>query len=508
MSAVQGVARRGRRRIQSRSLLLAAGAVLLSAAIGAAGGKSLVVLAGALAAIVAVPAVVWMFASERYYATLAVFTLYLGLADGVVKLGTGLSVATLGRDLLLYAIVFGAVARMSLRKSHIEVPPLTGFVLAWFTVCAIQVINPHGTSLAHSIVSLRQDFEFIPLFFLGYFVLRSERRLTGLLILLLIIGAANGIASLAEANMAPSTLAKFGPGYANLELGTGTRVARVFVTAGGQAAVRPPGLGGSDGFGGFAGFLALPGAIVLLTAMRRLRWGWIVIPLTVGCVLAMVASQTRFDLIDGAVALFAFLLLTLTSRRGIALLLVSAVVAVASILVVASFAGSHANRYSTIAPDKLLGTAISVRSKTLADIPLYMARYPLGAGLGRVGPAGESAVGGSAGTLNGEDEVTFLLVETGIPGLIVMTLFTLAALRIGLKLRRVADPALQRRLMALTAVLVSLAVAWFIGPITSDSPGAPFLWMGAGTLGFWYREVQAGRVLLRPRRLQSRLRLQ
>lgn len=507
MSAV-GVARRGSLRMRSRSLLLPAAAVVLSAMIGLAGGASLAALGGALAAIIVIPLIIWLFASERYHATLAVFTLYLGLADGVVKLGTGSSVATLGRDILLYAIVFGAIARMAIRKSNIVVPPLTGFVLAWIAVCVVQVFNPQGSSLTHSFVSLRQDLEFVPLFFLGFFVLRSERRLTGLLVLLLIIGAANGIASFAEANVSPATLAKVGPGYANLELGTGTRVARTFVNAAGQAEVRPPGLGGSDGFGGFVGFIALPGVIVLLTGLRRPRWAWFLIPIAaIGCLLAVISSQTRFDIVEATLALFVFLLLTLTSRRGILVLFASAVIGLVGVVAIVSFTSSHSNRYSTLAPDKIFGTAVSVRSKTLADIPLYLVRYPLGAGLGRVGPAGESSVGGNAHALNGEDEVTFLIVETGVPGLLVMILFTLAALRVGWRLRRVADPGLQKRLMVLTAVLISLAVAWFIGPITSDSPGAPFLWMGAGTLGYWYREVRAGRVPLRPRRFESRLRL-
>src|SRR3954454_9990019 len=50
----------------------------------------------------------WMFLSERYEVTLLVLTLYLGLLDGFLKLKTGSQLTTLGRDLLLYAIVAGA----------------------------------------------------------------------------------------------------------------------------------------------------------------------------------------------------------------------------------------------------------------------------------------------------------------------------------------------------------------------------------------------------------------
>src|SRR5215208_497576 len=46
----------------------------------------------------------WMFVSENYPLTLGVLLLYLGLLDGFVKLSTGIGFATLGRDVLLYAI--------------------------------------------------------------------------------------------------------------------------------------------------------------------------------------------------------------------------------------------------------------------------------------------------------------------------------------------------------------------------------------------------------------------
>ena len=51
-----------------------------------------------------------MALTARYELTLAVLVLYLGLADGYVKLKLNTSYATLGRDLLLYAIAFGALA--------------------------------------------------------------------------------------------------------------------------------------------------------------------------------------------------------------------------------------------------------------------------------------------------------------------------------------------------------------------------------------------------------------
>jgi hypothetical protein len=451
------------------------------------------------------PLALWLFFSERYEVTLAVLLLYLGLLDGVVKLASGSSVATLGRDLLLYAIVLGAVVRMILRKTRLTVPPFTGFVLAWVAVCVMQVANPSDTSLLHAAAALRQHLEFVPLFFFGYFVLRSERRVVGLLVLLVVIGAANGLADLIQWWLTPGQLASWGPGYAGLELGTATRGARVFVNAAGQVQVRPPGLGGTDGFGGFVCMLGLPAAAALLSNARRsIKLGWLLIPASILGIVGIVTSQTRLDVVAAVIALVAFLALTLTSRRGLVALALTTVIGLTGYFIVSAFVSDNANRYSSIAPSKVLGTAVSQRKGTLALIPSYITKYQLGAGLGSVGPAGGSSIGGTAATrraLNGESELTFLLVETGIPGLIVMSVFTAVTIRAGLGLRRVSDPGLQRSLMALTAVLIAILAAWLFTPVTSDSPSAPLLWLSGGCLAYWYAELRTGNIPVRPRRV-------
>jgi hypothetical protein len=395
-----------------------------------------------------------------------------------------------------------------LRKTPITLPPLTGFVLAWVAVCLIQVANPSDISLSHSLASLRQHLEFVPLFFLGYVVLRSERRMTGLLLLLVIAAAANGVVDLIQSRLAPDQLASWGPGYSGLELGSGSHLARVFHNTLGQAEVRPPGLGGTDGFGGLVGLIAIPATVALLSSRRRrVRLGWLLIPATVLTVVGIVTSQTRLGIVGAVVAIFAFLALTLSSRRGLTALLLTTVLGLTGWFIGSAFISGNANRYSKLGPSKIFGTTLTARQGTLATIPKYTVRYPLGAGIGSVGPANGSGFGSTTNgrQLNGESEFTFLLVETGIPGLLVMLAFTIATIRAGLALRRLADPGLQRCLMALTAVLISLFVAWFIAPMTADSPTSPFIWVSAGCLGYWYGELRAGRLPVRPRRVHASL---
>lgn len=453
-----------------------------------------------------VPAVLWLFFSERYAVTLAVLLAYLGLVDGAFKLASGSSVATLGRDVLLYAIALGAAARMILKKTPLTMPPFAGLVLAWVAVCVVQVANPSDHSIVHAMAALRPQLEFVPLFFFGYFVMRTERRLLGLLILLAVVAAANGIVSLIQSGLTADQLASWGPGYAKLATGT-TTVARTFVVDG-QVHVRPPGLGGTDGFGGLVSLIAVPALIALLsTARQTVRFGWLLIPAAVLTIVGIVSSQARLSVVDSVLALVAFLALTLRARRGLVVLLVAAAIGLVGYAAVTSFVTQNANRYSTIAPSRVLGTSISARSGSLAVIPTYIADFPLGAGIGSVGPAGASSIGGASNssTLNGETEVTFLLVETGIPGLLVMLTFSLAVVRAGLVLRRLADPTLQRSLMAITATVISISVAWIIVPVTAESPTSPFLWLSGGCLAYWYSEMRAGRLRSGPRRLRASL---
>jgi hypothetical protein len=184
----------------------------------------------------------------------------------------------------------------------------------------------------------------------------------------------------------------------------------------------------------------------------------------------------------------------------LAVLLVAGAVTSVVVARVDRNASTHSNRYATITPTRVIGTTVSYRQATLSLIPTYAVDFPLGAGMGTVGPAGNSSVGGSTNsTLNGESEFTFLEIEVGLPGLFVMLGLALGGLYLGLRLRRVADRRIQRPLMALTAALVAMLVSWVVGSVTPQSPDAPFFWFATGTLAYWFQEVRAGRVPLRTR---------
>jgi len=70
--------------------------------------------------------------------------------------------------------------------------------------------------------------------------------------------------------------------------------------------------------------------------------------------------------------------------------------------------------------------------------------------MGTAGPAANAAVGGAPTTqLDAESEFTFLEIELGVPGLLILTGLFAAFIGIGIRLRRVGDPTMQRLLGAI-----------------------------------------------------------
>jgi len=114
-----------------------------------------------------------------------------------------------------------------------------------------------------------------------------------------------------------------------------------------------------------------------------------------------------------------------------------------------------------------------------------MGQIPFGAGLGSVGPAATKA-GGVATSYDAESQFTFLLVELGIPGLLLFLAFQGAlCATIVSGLRREPERHTVVLMAALAAPLFGFAVNWFVGVNTTSTPNATYLWFASGVLAWW-----------------------
>jgi hypothetical protein len=466
--------------------LVLGGAVLGLLATSEAGTPSESV---ALMAIPFLGLVAWMLATSRKALALAIVLLYLGLVDGVVKLSVpaGNELPGLGRDALLYAVAIGMLLRTAVKREPLEAPPLTAWVIAWLAVVLVQLLNPDNWSTLHSVASLRQHLEFVPLFFIAYSIMRTKRRLRAFMILLLLVAAVNGAVSLVQFNMSPAQLANWGPGYSDLIEG-GQQAPRTAVNNEGEQRTRPMGLGSDMGFGGTLGAIAIPAAFALLIGGSGgwRRWAPVAI-LAAGALVAVATSQSRSNVVAAIVAVIAFAALATTSRQGMRTLAAVVVLGLVGIVTLGQIDGGGAfDRYESIAPNRLIDTTVDARDGTYQNIDQYFTTFPLGAGIGSVGPAAGVIDPPPQKYLDAESQFTFLLIEVGIPGLLVLLAFHFRL--VGLVVTRVRKlPSGEVRLLlaALAAPLFALLSLWIVGVNTTSSPNAPYLWFMAGTLAYW-----------------------
>ena len=85
-----------------------------------------------------------------------------------------------------------------------------------------------------------------------------------------------------------------------------------------------------------------------------------------------------------------------------------------------------------------------------------------------------------AGTFN------LLVLETGVPGLLLWVGLSINVLLLPLRrLRAIRDVELRTYLVAVLAVFVAFTANAFVGPTLEVSPDGTFLWFGAGVAAYW-----------------------
>lgn len=446
-------------------------------------------IAGAGAAVVAVG----LLCTTRHTGwALALVLLYLGLADGYVKLRTGVAATTLVRDVLLYAIVVGFLVRASVRGTRLEVPPLTGWVVLIVAVVGVQLANPANESVSRAVAGLRPHLEFVPLFFLAYWTVRDARALRMFLVLLLSIGAINGVVGYVQSNLTPDELAAWGPGYTDQVLGRDSFVGagRIFYDREGNERVRPPGLGGDTGFGGRVGILAIPGGLALLGLVSLWRWRALVIVLLALTLVGVAIAQARAGVIASVLAVVGYAAVAGISRRWWTTVL-GVTVGVLVAVVMISFLTSRAetgtfDRYRSLTPTKILESTRTEHPLNVAR--QYLTEFPLGAGIGRSGPA--RGFGDENSGSNSETAFSYLIAEVGIPGLLAFLSFHLFLVALVVSgCRGVKDGETRSMLAAVGAPLIAMISLWFITPTTANTPLSPYIWFAGGVLAFWLVSV-------------------
>ena len=445
-----------------------------------------------LGPVLAVATALWFAATRRTQLALALFMVYVGALDGYLKLASGSGYVTLLRDVLLFSIVIGLLVRAQLQGRRLTAPPLTGWVAGFVVLVLIQLFNPRAGTLLHSLAGVRQHLEFVPLFFLTFTFLRTTKSLRVFVILLLVIAAANGVAGWVQFNLKPEQFAAWGPGYSERVLGTGyfAPAGRTFADSTGKGRTRPFGLGSDSGSGGVFGALALGGVFALASLARRPRHLLFAVAMAIGALTAVVTSQARGVIVGGVVIVLAYALLTVTARGSARGLLGLALAGTVGVLVVQSIVGSVGSstlRYQGLTASKIVHTTAAARPGTASAIMTTLASYPLGAGLGTAGPASATSGGTELSYVaNSESEFSFLTIETGVAGMVLLVGFTVVLFALGVRrLRDEPDHEARLLLAAIIAPIGGVLALYYASATTASVPIAPYLWAVAGIVAYW-----------------------
>jgi hypothetical protein len=458
-----------------------------------------------LGAIVAVLAVVALMLSSRLEVTVTLLAIYLGTLDGPVKLLFGAHEETASiPNVLVLAVCLGAVMRIIVHKQPMRLPPLSGWVLAFVGVVVVEAFNPKTAGALKVVAGFRQQLQFVPFFFFGFYLLRSKRRFRQLFIIVGVIAAANGLVAAYQTELSPAQLASWGPGYHNLiyvpeeKSGTG----RVYVSEG-EARVRPPGLGSDAGFSGDTGEIALPFCLALLATSRRRKW--VAALLCLGALVAVMAGLSRAQVVGAGLGVVAFAGLSVLAGRRVtrvlgALLVIGVLAIPVGALVVTSLRSGTFKRYESISPTSSSTTLHKEGAWEL--IPHYLSVAPFGFGLGSVGSV--ASVGGKDKQLleghgvSSETQYNLIVNELGAPGLVVWVALSLFMLLLIVRgMRKVREGELAIMLAGVFAPFISLFLEGTSGAFTDSAFAGPYFWLSIGVAAYWF--VGPGRELARHR---------
>ena len=439
---------------------------------------------------------------------LVVLFIYLSV-EGMLKLVSGYHpVVHVGMDIALYLVlgvwIAGALAR---REARIPRVPFI-FILFLHTAWVVAlVLSPYTESLVVGLASWKVHITMIPLYFLGYLVADDHdaprvfmRGITVfwcfafLLTILQYTGGPGGLFDLGEVYMQ------------RLE---------------GYHEWRPFGTGALPGSEAVFAFLALPFALALvLRGDYRLRDPWIMLTV-VGSLIVFLISGGRQVFLGSLIAVLVMVALQIVRGRGRAafVFLALLIAAVSSWIVVREYVQPVAQRAVARATDvpeiwrsqspidrfeELLDPSVyrSARQGGLRLIADRVMAFPFGAGLGRTGSAAgrfqDELTGSPLGRMIQErygfadNYFAAMLVETGIPGTVLLTSILLGLLLLAIRLSRRAEDHADAAFGALVAgyFVALLVMSWGSQPLLAN-PTQAFFWVLGGMMAGRYHAARA-----------------
>lgn len=436
--------------------------------------------------------ILYLFLSGNYIRSLLFFFIFATLFEGVLKLkttGTANIIAYLGRDILLYPVVIGAIVRIFVLKSITisqERPPLTKPIIAFVIICFIQLFNPSALNIVNGLINLRNHIEMIPLFFFGFYSMRNPKNIHILFWLMIIFAVINSLVAVYQHQIGIDEIIKWGPGYRRMF--TSVSDARIWIDSKGVTHIRPPALGSDMGYATGVIQIALPLLISLIAIYLGKNKKYIPLLIAMMCVMILGAfvSGIRSLMMLSVIGAIITLLLQVKIKNTAFIVILIFLVSLGGILglqLTSETLGEEIyDRYEGLTSP--ITAFSSHRGGSFLALFEYIWRFPLGRGIGLAGPAaGRFAKGEYIEPINTETYFNFILSETGLPGLILITFIAVSTIIKGYKLHsKIQNNELSWYASAQLGVLVSLFVGCFGTPLLVSYPFNSAFWFLGGMI--------------------------
>lgn len=435
------------------------------------------------------------------YLTIEGFLKMLSNYNRIVHVGLDIIVVSMAGWLVLEAIV-----KRRAWLPHLPYARVITFFAIWVV---LQLLNPYSPGLVPSIAAFKIHLTMIPLYFIAATSFEEPGDVMRFLTGIVVISMAPFVMALVQYAMGPSSVLDLSPRYwQNISYFHDWR---------------PFGTSAVPGGGSVFAFIAAPLAMILLIQPNQrpsLRWlAVLAMALAAG---TFIVSGVRQTFLGCLMTLMVMAVLMGSRGRG------RGAVALGGMLIVgmAVFVGvqtllrpmaTEAVARDTRSPDiwrerdvtERLGTVVNTdvyrtaRQNPLPGIFQRAVRYPFGAGLGRTGSAaGAFSVQYERDPRNAaiQREVGWsdnffadMIVETGLPGMIMMTIVLIGLMLHALRLARRAEDSL---ITAYASVLAGfyfaiLVMSWGSQPLMGN-PITAYFWLLSGILAACERMEAAG----------------
>ena len=399
----------------------------------------------------------------------------------------------LGADLVVIGLLAKIVIQASINgiPKDFKLPPLTVFFLIHFAWVFICYFNPYSLGIIPSIAGSKVYISMFMLFFFGYYLTDNTEDIKKYFLFFIALAVIHTVFSIYQGLNGPSSVLSLHPRYAvQLEKYQDT-------------AFRPFGLTNLPGAPAVYIYTSLPFVFYFMYFSKSLLVKLLCFAFLPFTGLSILLCQVRSAIVKAIAALSIFVLGIITSRypftavKRTQTLILSAAMSLLliSIFPVLMTMSTDSYQDNTRAFERSM-TSFNVEIMSHARrgawerFKKYSSEVPFGAGFSRVG-----ASAGAFKSYQSKDQFfgqkyffadnlfITLLVETGIPGLIFVTLLVLAVLQKGLKAWRNEE---RKELIGLQLAITGSLFAIFIGSFGAEgiiyNPESCFFWFFGGTL--------------------------